>query len=188
MTTLLKYLNSIHPLSLELIAYLEEHIQQIQLAKKEYLLKANQICTNIYFIEQGLLRCYYLKNDIEISSWFMKEGDIIISVQSFFRQQRSYEFIQAIEDCSLFYLNYANLQFIYNSFPEFNFIGRVLTEHYYQLSEERLYSLRMQRSNERYQYLNKHFPELILRVPSKYLSSYLGVSEETLSRIRSRKY
>ncbi|HZH95185.1 MAG TPA: cyclic nucleotide-binding protein, partial [Flavisolibacter sp.] len=63
---------------------------------------------------------------------------------------------------------------------------RVLLEKYYTLSEQRLYSLRMQRSRERYEYLLEHHPELVLRVPLKYLASYLGIQEETLSRIRSR--
>ena len=117
----------------------------------------------------------------------MKENDIIISVESFFRQTKSIESIQALEETVLYSISYNELQYIYRQFPEFNFIARVLTEKYYTLSEQRLYSIRMQRSHERYQYLLDHFPELIQRVPAKYLASYLGITEETLSRIRSKK-
>ena len=118
----------------------------------------------------------------------MKEGDVIISVESFFTQKPSYEAIQAIEDCELYFIEYDELQFIYRHFPEFNFIGRVLTEKYYTLSEQRLYSMRMQRASERYQYLLDHFPELVKRVASKYLASYLGVTEVTLSKIKGKVY
>jgi len=62
----------------------------------------------------------------------MKEGDVIVSVESFFSQKQSYESIQALEDCILYYITYDELQFVYNHFPEFNFIGRVLVEKYYE--------------------------------------------------------
>ncbi|MEJ7676832.1 MAG: hypothetical protein WKG06_02925 [Segetibacter sp.] len=122
----------------------------------------------------------------EVSSWFMREGDLIISVESFFQQKPSYESIQALEDCTLLCIQYNELQDMYKTFYEMNFIARVLTEKYYTLSEQRLYSLRMQRAPERYKFLIDNFSELIKRVPSKYLSSYLSISEETLSRIKSK--
>ena len=117
----------------------------------------------------------------------MKEHDVIFSVESFLNQTPSYENIQTLEDSLLHYITYAELQYLYNTFPEFNFVGRALTEKYYQLSEQRLYSLRMQRAFEKYNFLMDHFPQIIQRVPSKYIASYLGITEETLSRIRALK-
>ena len=140
------------------------------------------------FHKKGLIRCFYHKGDQEISSWFMKEGDFIISVESFFSQKESYESVQALEECEVYSIEYPALQSLYKLFPEFNIIGRILTERYYVLSEQRLYSLRMQRSSERYQFIMDKYPEIIQRIPSKYIASYLGVTEETLSRIRSGKY
>lgn len=116
----------------------------------------------------------------------MKEGDVIISVESFYHQKESYEAIQALEDSTLHYITYAELQYIYKTFPEFNFIGRVLTEKYYGLCERRAYSLRMQRSQQRYEYLLENHPELILRVPAKDLASYLGITKVTMSKLRAR--
>ena len=116
----------------------------------------------------------------------MLEGDIIISVESFYRQIASYESIQALEDCELFYMDYRDLQQIYRNYPEFNFVGRVLTERYYSLSEQRLYSMRMMRAKERYEYMTTHHPELVKRVPAKFLASYLGISEVMLSIIKNR--
>jgi CRP/FNR family transcriptional regulator, anaerobic regulatory protein len=187
MESLFTLLNSIHPLSEGLVNHLAQTLKTKTISKKQYLLKAGHVSRQICFIEKGLLRCFYEQGETEVSSWFMKEGDVIVSVESFFKQKPSYESIQALEETMVHYINYDELQFIYKNFLEFNYVARVLTENYYTLSEQRLYSLRMQRSQERYEHLLQHFPQLILRVPSKYIASYLGISEETLSRIKSKK-
>jgi len=187
MNNLIEFLHSIHPLSPQLRQHLLAILKEHELAKKSFFLKKGQICGHIGFVEKGLLRCYYEHHDKEVCSWFMKEGDVIISVESFFKQLRSYENIQALEDCIIHSISYDELQYVYQYFPEFNFIGRVLTEQYYTQSEQRLYAMRMQRAAGRYDYLIDHYPEYIQRVPSKYIASYLGVTEETLSRNRGRK-
>jgi CRP-like cAMP-binding protein len=186
METLIGLLNTIYPLSSPLVNYLQTAIKVQELSRKDYLLRAGHVCRRICFIEKGLLRCFYIKDEQEVSSWFMQERDVIISVESFLQQKVSYESIQALEDSVLYYIDYIELQYIYRHFPEFNFIGRVLTEKYYCLSEQRLYSMRMQKSQERYDYLLEHHPELLLRVPAKYLASYLGITEVTMSKIKGR--
>ena len=184
MEKLLLYLNGIYPLSENLIAYLSVNLKTRHLMKKDFLLKKGHVSKDICFINQGLLRCFYLIDDKEVCSWFMKEGDVIVSVESFFNQSESFEYIQAIEDSTLHYITFDELQFVYHTFPEFNFVGRVVITGYYTLSEQRLYSMRMQRATDRYRYLMEHHPELILRVPSKFLASYLGIAEPTLSNIK----
>ena len=184
MEELLAYLDSIHSLSAALTDYLTTNLKVKNLQKKNFLLKKGHVCKDICFISKGMLRCFYLVDDKQVSSWFMKEGDVIISVESFFRQATSNESIQALDDCTLYYITYEELQHIYQTFHEFNFIGRVLTERYYTLSEQRLYAIRMKKSAERYTYLMKYHPELILRVPSKFIASYLGITEVTLSRLK----
>ena len=187
MDELLRYFNTIYPLSAELSTYMTTMLKYREFRKKDFLLKQGRVSNHIYFIGKGLLRCYYLKNSTEVCSWFMKEGDLCVSVESFFKQTSSYENIQAIEDCIVYFMDYKDVQFMYRNFPESNFIGRVLTELYYTLSEQLLYSLRMQKAADRYFFIMQNHQELIQRVPSKYLASYLGISEETLSRIRGGK-
>lgn len=187
MVPLLKFLNAIYPLSERLVDYLQKHVKTRRISKKAFLLNAGEVSQHIFFIESGLVRCFYLKNGVEVSSWFMKEGDTIVSVGSFFDQKESFESIQALEDSTVHGISFDELQFIYKNFSEFNFIGRVLTEKYYVLSEQRLYSLRMQRAQERYEFMIRNHPELINRVPSHFMASYLSITKETLSRIRGRK-
>ena len=186
MEELLRFLNSIHPLSSGLIEYLSIHLKEKNLSRKDYLLKAGQTCRHIYFIEEGLLRCFYLKGEVEVSSWFMKEGDVITSIGSFFNQKESYESIQALEACHLYYIDFNELQHIYNNFSEFNFISRVLLQKYYIIWDQQLYGLRMQQAQERYNWLMEAHPEIILRVPAKFIASYLGITEVTLSKLKAR--
>lgn len=188
MEELFNLINSICPISSELAEHLALTLKEKTFKKNEYLLKEGEVCQHICFIKKGLTRCFYNNGILEVCSWFMKEGDMIISVESFFKQKPSFESIQALEECEVVFLKYDELQFMYKNFPEMNYIGRVLTEKYYTLSEQRLYSIRMHRSGERYQYLEQNFPELIQRVPVKYIASYMGVARETLSRNRSKRY
>jgi len=186
MEALFTLLTSIHPLSEGLVNHLAKTLRTKSISKKQYLLKAGHISRQICFIEKGLLRCFYEQGEAEVSSWFMKEGDVIISVESFFKQVPSYEIIQALEDCTVYYISYEQLMYAYMNFVEFNFVGRILTEKYYTLCEQRLYSLRMHKAVERYNDLLQNDPEIIQRVPSKYVASYLGISLETLSRVKSK--
>lgn len=188
MKALLSLLNNIHPLSPALHKYLSQVLKSTIVEKKQFLLKAGHISRHIYFIRKGLLRCYYIQDEQEVSSKFLKEGDIIVSASSFFLQKESFEFIQAIESSTVWYICFEELQYIYKHFPEFNTIARVLSIKSYLLSEQRLNFIRMKQASDRYTSMLEHFPELVLRVPSKYLASYLSISVETLSRIRGNKY
>src|SRR5215218_8158533 len=132
MHPVLLFLNAVYPLSASGINAFEERIQYADVKKKTWLLKAGQVCTNIYFIHSGLIRSFTKEGDKEICSWFMKEGDMVISIKSFYNQVRSEEYIQSLEDCSLSYMNFADLEKIYGTFLEFNYAGRVLTQKYYQ--------------------------------------------------------
>lgn len=186
MEQLLQFLESIYPLSDGLKLHLGSIIKAKELQRKDFLLKAGHICKHVCFIKRGLLRCFYIRDEAEVCSWFMKEGDVIYSVESFLLQKTSYESIQALEDTLVYYIDYTELQHIYRTYAEFNFIGRVLTEKYYALSEQRLYSLRMQRGLERYEYMVNNFPELTKRIPLKHLASYLGMTEVWLSKVRGK--
>jgi CRP-like cAMP-binding protein len=188
MKALLSLLNNIHPLSSGLLHFLKEKLKTTTFRKKEFLLQAGNISRHIYFIKKGLVRSYYIQGGQEICSKFMKEGDIIVSASGFFLQRESDEFIQAIEDSYVLHLCYEELEYIYKHFMEFNIISRILTTKSYLLSEQRLSFIRVKKAPDRYKLMLEHFPELILRVPAKYIASYLNISVETLSRIRSRKY
>ncbi|NLU94863.1 Crp/Fnr family transcriptional regulator [Chitinophaga sp. Ak27] len=178
-------LSQISELSPQLREDIASKITFTSFKKKEQILREGEICNYLYFVEHGLLRAYYLKDGEEISSLFMEEGDFVISVLSFYKRQASHEFIVALEDCQLCGFHYDDLNYLYRKHVEFNLIGRILTEAYFCLAEERLIGMRKSNAEERFRFLLDKKTDLIARIPGKDLATYLGVTPETLSRMRS---
>jgi len=186
MEALLQFLNSVYPLSNECKDHLVKILRIKELTRKDFLLKEGQVSKEVCFIEKGLLRCFYIKDGIEVSRWFMREGDVIFSISSFYDQVSSFEYIQALEDCFLYYITWEELEYIYKTFLEFNYVGRELTKKYHKLWDRQLYYIQMQSAEERYRWLLNEHPELPLRVPAKHIASWLDITEVTFSKIKRK--
>jgi CRP/FNR family transcriptional regulator, anaerobic regulatory protein len=182
----IKGINKIFPLSDDQKIAIERYYEIIELPRKTELLRAGQTSDFVYFVINGLVRTYYIKDDEEICSRFMTEQHIVLSVNSFYTRKPGYEFIETVEDCTLARIHYDMLQKIYTEHIEFNYIARVWTEHYCSMSEERLFLLRKQNAKERYMFFLDNYPALLQRLPLKYIASYLGMNMETLSRVRKQ--
>jgi CRP/FNR family transcriptional regulator, anaerobic regulatory protein len=178
--------NKIYPLSNELKQVLQQELKIIELPKKQHFLRDGERCDYIFVVVEGLLRTYYIKDEEEICSRFMHEGTIGVSVRSFFTRQPGYEFIEAIEPTKIAIIHYDQLQKIYKEHIDFNYTTRVLTESYFVKSEERAFMLRKQTAEERYMLFMENYSNLLMRLPLKYLATYLGMNLETLSRIRNK--
>ena len=187
MKALLTLIESIQPLSKGSKEYLGKVLKHRKFLKKEFLLRAGDVSKSVFFITQGLIRAYYFRGPKEVNSWFMKEGDMSLSIESFYDQTASYESIQALEDCDVYSIDFPELEYMYQTFPEFNIIGRVLTIKYHKLWAQQLYSIRAHDARARYYWLRDNHPDLLLRVPAKYIASYLDVTEVTLSKIKGKR-
>ncbi|WP_412466172.1 Crp/Fnr family transcriptional regulator [Pedobacter sp. KLB.chiD] len=177
--------NAIYPLSEELKMAIVRNSHIAQFKKKTTLLSAGESSNTIYFIISGAARVYYLDNEgKQTNTWFLFENELLISVYGFFTGQPSFEYIETIEDTTLIAVKKEKLDEIYLQFLEFNFIGRKLTEYYYIRNEIQANELRMLSAKERYEKLLKRNPQLFQRVSLGHIASYLGISQETLSRIR----
>jgi CRP/FNR family transcriptional regulator, anaerobic regulatory protein len=183
---LFDHLQTIYPLSVELKAWLSHTLKIQTFPKKTVLLRDGQRADYLYVVLKGLLRSYYIKEDQEVCSRFMKENHIVISINSFYARKAGYEFIETMEDSVVASIHYNELQVLYKEFIEFNYIARILTEHYFSLSEERLYLLRKQKAEERYLFFLENYADLMDRVPLQYIATFLGMNLETLSRIRNK--
>lgn len=186
--TLFKAIKNIAPISDLLIERLGGYLQTKEFKKKSHILREGQTANYIYFIEKGLVKSFYIKEGKDVCTWFMKENDFIVAVNSFFTRSESHEFIEAIEDTVVYQLSYTQLQTLYRDFLEFNLVGRLITEKYYVLSEQRQYVLRKHKAEERLALFTQTYPELLQRVSRGDIASHLDVSLETLSRISAKMY
>lgn len=187
MNAIFSLLNTILPVSPDFQKVLGQQLKLMTVARKHVLLQAGRTSSAIYFIEEGIVRGYYLKESKDITTGFLRKGDLVISPLSFYTQSPSYEYLELLTDGKLWTLSYNQLQNLYNSYTELNYMSRVLTEQYYARSELRSHHLRMLQVEERYEIFLSTYPGLANEVSGKYIASFLGMSQETLSRIRGLK-
>lgn len=180
-------LMTVYPLSDALKEYLSQRVKLRKFKKGHILLLPGEIANNIYFISKGLLRAYFTDDEgKEHTFWLMKELDMMASAFSFFTRQPGDLTIEVMEDCELIIIDYDTLEQVYKEFIEFNIVGRVLTQKYYALSDERAMILRMSRMKDRYWYMVENHLELVNRVNNVYMASYLGMRRETLWAIKKK--
>ncbi|WP_184550695.1 Crp/Fnr family transcriptional regulator [Mucilaginibacter sp. FT3.2] len=185
-SNLLQVLNNINILSPAIKGELQTYLVEEHYPKKSILLKQGQVSQRIYFIKQGFTRAYYHKAGSEFTSWFMGQGEIIVSVYSFFSRKPSFENIQVLEDSVIQSINWDQLQSIYKSHPEFNLTGRLITEQYYIRSEERAINLQTLTAKQRYENLLLAYPGILQKASLGQIASFLSIKQETLSRIRAK--
>lgn len=156
--------------------------------RKKLLLSPGETARRIYFIRSGFLRAYFIDDGgNECTTWFTGKGDLMISVNSFFTQQPANEYIEVLQDCKLQSLTWLELNAYYADFGEANLLGRLITQRYFILSEERAILLRTRSPEQRYDLLLRTHPEIEQQTTQQNIASFLNISRETLSRIRRKK-
>lgn len=188
MSLLYSHILKIYPISEDAKQALTEHLKKIDITKGEYLLREGTVCRNMYFLEAGCLRGFYILQGKEVTHWFASEKDFVTSFHSFITRTPSFESLQAIEDSVLWSISYETLYMLYDKYPDVERLGRIACENYYIRLEERYVNAQFKSATERYLQLMEQNPLFIQRIPLGYIASFLGISQETLSRIRSKKF
>ena len=173
-------------LSTEAEQALQDCFEELVIAKNEYLVTEGNICRHLYFLEKGALRGYYNLDGKEITHWFGFAKDFVTSFHSFITQQPAVENIQLLEGSILWSISKDKLNNLFKQFPEIDKLVRIAYEKYYIRLEERFVNAQFKTATERYENLLLQTPHIIEKVPLGYIASYLGISQETLSRIRGR--
>ena len=161
-----------------------EGVEAEYLHKGKTLLKEGQVCRNIYFIEHGQLRTFYNKNGREINVNFSFENNFTTNLKSFLTATPSDYYIKANEPTTVWIFNKDHLEYLYGKSCEIESFGRKLLEKLLIKNVEHGNLFKIYTPAERYHYIEKYYPELLQRVSLSQLSSYLGISRETISRIR----
>jgi CRP-like cAMP-binding protein len=187
MQSLINYFNEYHHLSEEAEEAIIDISSMVNIEKNKDLQPTGHTCKTIYFIEKGLARIYYFKDGIDITESFAFENNIIARVESLFTGQPSRKAIQILEDAEIIAINANKLFKLYDSFPEIERLFRKIFEAGYVDTVNRIESIQFHTAEERYHSLIDQAPDVIKRVPLKYISSYLGITQQSLSRIRAAR-
>jgi len=186
---LIQLLKAINPAAIceELELLLYRLLQQHTLENKERLLDMNEICDKVYFIEKGLFRSFRKFKGQEENVWFMKEGDVMHSPQSFYGGKPSKHGIESIGVSVVYSILKSQLDDIYERFPKFERTGRLLTEKYYLLSLENWEELGSGTVKDKYNHFLKTYPGLDKRLSAKHIASFLKCSVRSIQRVRGKK-
>ena len=187
MTSLFQFFRKYNTLSKEAENAIAEISEIIFVKKNKDLQPIGHTCKTIYFIKKGVARIYYFKDGIDITESFFFENSIIARVESLFTGKPSRKAIQVLEDAEIIAINANELFKLYDSFPEIERLFRKIFEAAYVDTVNRIEGIQFHSAEERYKALLAEAPNVIQRIPLKYVASYLGITQVSLSRIRGHR-
>tara|TARA_Y100001933_G_scaffold264082_1_gene328196 strand:- start:36813 stop:37379 length:567 start_codon:yes stop_codon:yes gene_type:complete len=154
--------------------------------KKRILTHQGKVENYLSFVESGIVRLFIPKKDGELTFGFVFQGNFVSAYDSFLEQTPCEYVVETITNSVLWQLSYHDLQYIYSTSKIGNLIGRKASEELFLKKSKRELSLLRDSAQQRYLNLFKERPELVQKIPLKYIASYIGITPQALSRIRKR--
>lgn len=187
--------------AMDLILYLKQHIilsaateaQVRQAFKTEELPKGHQLLSpgsfsqKVFYVEKGIVRTYYVKDGKDITHSFILEGSFFVSIESAFFDTPSPYGAEVLEQATIRTILYQDLEKVIDGSQALQKLSRLVMIGAVKTFSDKLYSIQFQSAQERYKSMLERFPDIMLRVPLGHIASYLGITQETLSRIRAGK-
>lgn len=186
LTAIFYILNELHPQPPFVVTYFQQHLQPCSYAKGTLLLEAGAVNEYIYFIRQGIVRGFIRDAGKDITTWISCENEFVTSISGLVYKTPALENIETVEDCRLYRMSVATLDRLYSECPEFNITARILFQRYYGDAERRAFIARLSAAEDRYRFFLNYYAHLANRVPLKFIASFLGITIETLSRVRKK--
>ena len=162
------------------------HFKPMSLPSGEYYVDEGLVCKHIGFISKGYLRSFYEINDGEVTTMINTKHNIVTAHTSFTLQRPSMAYIQAITDTELLVLSHDSMEELYKRIPKWERLGRLITEQVYGYVESRVVDYLSLSPEDRYRKMLETDAKLLKNVPLRYIASMLGITPETLSRIRKK--
>ena len=154
--------------------------------KKQILQVEGKVSDQIYFVEKGIARTFYYKGGKEVTFWIAGENEFVGSLGSFFSRTPSNKCVETLEDCTLWIFDYQKLEELYSNSKELERMGRLFASHGITILEKKFDDFHTMSAKERYDALIKKHPKILQEVSLGIIASYLGITQETLSRIRGQ--
>ena len=159
----------------------------LTLAKETVIVKEGDFADKTYFIAEGCAMAFYIKDGKDITDWFAFENDFISSINSFFLNIPSPHYIEVLEKSTLLQISRANINLLSKEYPEFDQLTKLVITKTMLQQQQRIASMQFETAQMKYENLLKIRPNITQRVALKHIASYIGITLETLSRIRNPK-
>ncbi|WP_419027081.1 Crp/Fnr family transcriptional regulator [Culturomica massiliensis] len=168
------------------IRLLLKDAEKISFTPKDIVVHEREINSNLYFITQGVWRAYTFKDGVEMTLWFVSEGEMALSVWGYTSNLPSHLTLEVVTDSEAYCLSRSKLEQLFQSSISLANLGRKILENFMLEIEVAWLDSYNRTALERYVTLLEKQPEIIRAVPLKYIASYLGITAQSLSRIRNR--
>jgi CRP-like cAMP-binding protein len=182
------YIRNIANLSDEKEQNLSAVFKRDELLKGDFLYRQGEICQHIFYIEKGIVRAfYYTESGKEITQWFFAENGFLTAVDSFYNHKPTRTNCELLEDSVIYSLKYTDMETMLNENHE---MAKLAFHAVYELAKkmsEYIIGLKFQSAEDRYKALMNEYPQIFQRAKLGHIASFLGITQETLSRIRSGK-
>jgi CRP/FNR family transcriptional regulator, anaerobic regulatory protein len=182
------YITTFVPLSAEATAYISEKMYRQVLPKNTLLHHADEVCEKVYFLEKGLVRWFYYNEDgKDVTDSFALESSFVTAFDSFAQRQPSRYSIELLEESIVHSMTYSEIEIELETFPETQRLTNLILVQILEQMLEKNAALQFKNARERYQFMSEKQPQILQRVSLGHIASYLGITQETLSRIRAKK-
>lgn len=182
---LTQFIKDTFPISNYAAKLIADNFEHISLSKNTLTLKEGKINSDYIFLERGFMRSYvYDTNGNEVTTNIYKPMQMVFEVGSYFQRKPSTENIETITECSVWVGKYESFQNLFHSLSEFREFGRAILVKGFISFKERTIAMINENAEQRYEKLLKDSPEIFQHVPLKYIASYLGITDTSLSRLR----
>ena len=153
--------------------------------KGEFIFQPDESPNSLFFLTDGLVRCYYLNDDKEVNLRLMTNNSAVLPFASYITKQPSDEYIQCMSDCKGYILQFETLNEANFPSHSVNDMRRVLAERHYLSMERRLRMLQLKTAEQRYRYFCEVMEHrIVYETPAYHVASYLGITPESLSRVK----
>ncbi|WP_025141919.1 Crp/Fnr family transcriptional regulator [Pedobacter jeongneungensis] len=159
-----------------------------KIAKGDFFNMQSMVCNDLGLIVNGIFRIFYRdpETEEEKNLFFFSENQFVVSFRSFISQNPCWYFIEAMEDSEIIFISYRDLNALYEKNPNWGKFGRLLAETFFAYAQSRTEEFIFFSHEQRFLRLLEEHPNIVERIPAYHISSFLGITNPSLSRIRKR--